>query len=237
MADCIFCKKDTGLLCENELAKVFYDGYPVNEGHVLVVPKRHVETFFEATAEELAAINEMIFRAKDLLEERYRPDGYNIGVNVKHAGGQSVFHLHVHVIPRYLGDVENPRGGIRRIKKSIVSYPLEDLEEEGVCYKLVRDLIPEIIRQAGQVPVTRVAGDEEYLKMLNRKLWEEVREFAETGKTEELADILEVVKALAESRGLGMEDVLALAEKKAKERGAFKNRIILERVLENKQAE
>lgn len=235
MEKCIFCNKTTDLLVENELAKVFYDGYPVNEGHVLVVPKRHVETYFEATAEELAAINELVFRVKDLLDERYRPDGYNIGVNVGHAGGQSVYHMHVHVIPRYLGDVENPRGGIRRIKRSIVTYPLEETGEKGVCHKLVRDRIPEMIRQAGRLPVTRVAGDEEYDKMLNRKLWEEVREFAETGKAEELADILEVVKALAQNRGLGLEELMALAEKKAGERGSFKGRIILERVLEAKQ--
>jgi len=123
MQDCIFCSKSgADLIAENELAKVFYDQFPVNEGHVLIVPKRHVATFFEASLEELAAINQLLFVVKDELEKRYRPDGYNIGVNVGHAGGQTVFHLHYHVIPRYAGDVEDPRGGIRKIKKSIVPY-------------------------------------------------------------------------------------------------------------------
>ncbi|NLN06864.1 MAG: HIT family protein [Firmicutes bacterium] len=113
MGRCIFCElTGSSLLCENELAKAFYDNYPVNEGHTLVVPKRHVATLFEAGAEELAAINDLIFQVRELLEGKYRPDGYNVGVNVGETAGQSVFHLHYHVIPRYIGDVENPRGGI-----------------------------------------------------------------------------------------------------------------------------
>lgn len=127
MKSCIFCTKGQAeILCENELARAFYDRYPVNQGHVLVVPKRHVETYFEATQAELAAIQELIFQVKEMLQEQYRPDGYNIGVNVGEAGGQTVFHLHFHVIPRYVGDVDNPRGGIRKLKKSIVLYPAED---------------------------------------------------------------------------------------------------------------
>jgi diadenosine tetraphosphate (Ap4A) HIT family hydrolase len=111
------------ILCENELAMALYDNYPVNKGHTLVVPKRHVQTFFEAEFKELVAINELIFQVKDILDKKYKPDGYNIGVNVGHAGGQTVFHLHFHVIPRYLGDVEDPRGGVRRVMKSLVAYP------------------------------------------------------------------------------------------------------------------
>ena len=126
MESCIFCQKTKNeILCANELAIAFYDNYPVNKGHALVVPKRHVQTFFEADPAELAAINELIFQLKNILDEKYKPAGYNIGVNVGHAGGQTVFHLHFHVIPRYLGDVEDPRGGVRRVKKSLVAYPLE----------------------------------------------------------------------------------------------------------------
>ena len=96
--------------------------------HLLVVPKRHVETFFEATLEEMDAITRLIIEVKDKLDQQFHPDGYNIGVNVGSAAGQTIFHLHVHVIPRYSGDVPDPRGGIRRIKKSIVPY-LEEGEE------------------------------------------------------------------------------------------------------------
>lgn len=126
MQACIFCKQpETEIIAENELARAFYDKFPVNLGHVLIVPKRHMETLFDATSEELKAINELIFTVKDLLEAKFSPDGYNIGVNVGYAAGQTIFHLHYHVIPRYYGDVEDPRGGIRRIKKSIVPYPMD----------------------------------------------------------------------------------------------------------------
>lgn len=121
--DCIFCKEpETEVLCENSLARAFFDKYPVNEGHVLITPKRHVVTYFDATIEELGAINDLVFKVKGILDKKYNPDGYNIGVNVNYAGGQTIFHLHVHVIPRYDGDVEEPRGGVRNIKANLVTY-------------------------------------------------------------------------------------------------------------------
>lgn len=231
MDNCIFCRKtDAGIFCENELAKAFYDNFPVNKGHVLVVPKRHVATFFEASQEELSAIIELVFQVKEMLEAEYKPDGYNIGVNVDEAGGQTVFHLHFHVIPRYLGDVENPRGGVRRVKKSIVPYPLEDVKDENVYNKLVRDGIPDIIKATGKEPVFRVAGPEEFGRLLKEKLWEEVREFSGSDTAEELADILEVIKALAVNRGQEWAEIEKLANQKAEERGGFEKRIFLERV-------
>ena len=121
--DCIFCKQpETEVICENDLARAFFDKFPVSEGHVLITPKRHAETFFDATKEELAAINELTFKVKEILDERYNPDGYNIGVNVNYAAGQTIFHLHVHVIPRHKGDIEDPKGGIRNIKSNLVDY-------------------------------------------------------------------------------------------------------------------
>ncbi len=127
MKECVFCQKpQKEIIFENDLAQAFYDRYPVNRGHVLITPKRHVETFFEATLEELTAINQLVFKVKNILEEKYKPQGYNIGFNVNRAGGQTIFHLHCHLIPRFTGDVENPRGGIRRIKKNLVPYPEEE---------------------------------------------------------------------------------------------------------------
>ena len=121
--DCIFCKQpETEVICENELARAFFDKFPVSEGHVLITPKRHAVTFFDATKEELAAINELTFKAKAILDERYNPDGYNIGVNVNYAAGQTIFHLHVHIIPRHKGDIDDPKGGIRNIKPNLISY-------------------------------------------------------------------------------------------------------------------
>jgi diadenosine tetraphosphate (Ap4A) HIT family hydrolase len=82
-------------------------------GHLLLSPFRHVAGLFDATDEEQAALLALVREAKDLLDGRLHPDGYNIGVNVGTAAGQTVMHLHVHVIPRYAGDVEDPRGGVR----------------------------------------------------------------------------------------------------------------------------
>lgn len=126
MPQCIFCNlPKEKVIDENDLAVAFYDAYPVNEGHVLIIPKRHVETYFDATQDEKNAISLLLARAKEKLDERFHPDGYNIGVNVGAAAGQTIFHLHVHLIPRYAGDVPDPRGGVRKIKKSLVPYAEE----------------------------------------------------------------------------------------------------------------
>ncbi len=125
--DCIFCSiPETEILAENELALAFWDKFPSNEGHTIIVPKRHVASLFEATTEEMTSIWELLREVKRKLDERFAPDGYNVGVNVGEAAGQTVLHLHVHVIPRYQGDVPDPRGGIRRLKKSLVPW----IEEE-----------------------------------------------------------------------------------------------------------
>lgn len=126
MPECIFCNiSQDKVIAENDLALAFFDGYPVNEGHTLIIPKRHVETYFDATQEEKNAISLLLAEVKERLDEEFNPDGYNIGVNVGAAGGQTIFHLHVHLIPRYAGDVPDPRGGVRKIKKSLVPYAEE----------------------------------------------------------------------------------------------------------------
>ena len=114
--DCPFCPPPTDrVVDENSLAAVLNDAYPVSVGHCLVVPKRHVASWFESTAEERGALLELVDRAKQRLDDRISPDGYNIGINVGRAAGQTVFHLHVHVIPRVVGDVPDPRGGVRGV--------------------------------------------------------------------------------------------------------------------------
>ena len=116
--DCIFCNiKKEDILFENELALAFFDGYPVSKGHTLIIPKRHCVHYFELTKEEMAAIFELSQKVKEYLDKEYHPDGYNIGFNVLEAGGQTVMHTHMHVIPRYKGDSENPRGGVRKVVK------------------------------------------------------------------------------------------------------------------------
>lgn len=111
---CVFCELET-VLTENDLAKAFYDNNPVSEGHVLIVPKRHVEDYFALTTDEKNAIDDLLLKCKVDLDDQYAPAGYNIGVNCGKDAGQTIFHCHVHLIPRYIGDVADPTGGVRGV--------------------------------------------------------------------------------------------------------------------------
>ncbi|MEW5761799.1 MAG: HIT family protein [Bacillota bacterium] len=127
MTTCIFCSlPPENIILQNELAVAIYDKYPVNPGHVLVIPKRHFPTFFEATDAEVLAVYDLIRKARELLEAKFHPDGYNIGVNNGACAGQTVWHMHVHVIPRFVGDVDHPRGGVRRVKPNLAVAPAEE---------------------------------------------------------------------------------------------------------------
>lgn len=112
---CLFCKDPRGVSLERELAYSARDSYPASPGHTLVIPRRHVASFFDLTPEEINACMELISEERKLLDEEFSPDGYNIGVNVGQAAGQSIYHVHIHIIPRYMGDVENPQGGVRHV--------------------------------------------------------------------------------------------------------------------------
>jgi len=112
---CLFCKDPRGVSLMNDLAYSARDSYAASPGHTLVIPKRHVASFFELTPEEIAACMDLIAQEKKLIDAELSPDGYNIGVNIGQAAGQSIFHVHIHVIPRYKGDVENPQGGVRHV--------------------------------------------------------------------------------------------------------------------------
>jgi diadenosine tetraphosphate (Ap4A) HIT family hydrolase len=109
---CELCTPDM-FLFGDEYAYVRYDNNSLNHGHVLVIPRRHVSSFFDMTWAEKASVLTLLDRAKVEIEKQHSPDGYNIGVNIGRAGGQSRMHVHVHLIPRYAGDVADPRGGIR----------------------------------------------------------------------------------------------------------------------------
>ncbi|MFC1795720.1 HIT family protein [Pseudomonadota bacterium] len=112
--DCPFCRGPR-MIIENELAFADYDSYPVNPGHALIITHRHVAEYFQATAEEKAAIWELVDEMKTIIDRDYSPDGYNVGVNIGSPAGQSVPHLHIHMIPRYKGDMDDPRGGVRGV--------------------------------------------------------------------------------------------------------------------------
>lgn len=112
--DCVFCNHP-GKILENDLAFAVNDAFPVTPGHMLIIPKRHFASFFEASKDEREALLDLVNDAKLLLDEEERPDGYNIGVNVGKAAGQTIMHVHIHLIPRKLGDVSDPRGGVRGV--------------------------------------------------------------------------------------------------------------------------
>ena len=116
MMTCSFCNiPRSDQIYETDLLIGFFDHYPVNRGHLLLVPRRHIETWFDATEEEQTALLTALDDAVEIIESHLdrKPDGYNIGFNVGEAAGQTVMHLHLHVIPRFHGDIEDPRGGIR----------------------------------------------------------------------------------------------------------------------------
>jgi diadenosine tetraphosphate (Ap4A) HIT family hydrolase len=113
--NCIFCHLDRPILAETSLSFAFLDSFPVSKGHTLIIPKRHVVSLWEMTTEEYTDAFALVRQVKDVLQEQFHPQGFNVGVNCGQAAGQTVFHAHIHLIPRYTGDVPNPRGGVRNI--------------------------------------------------------------------------------------------------------------------------
>lgn len=113
---CPFCEIEQGrVLYQDRFCFVIRDGFPVTEGHSLVISKRHIGSFFETTEQEKIALIAALEQTKILLDEQFSPDAYNIGVNDGTEAGQTIPHLHIHLIPRYVGDDHDPRGGVRRV--------------------------------------------------------------------------------------------------------------------------
>jgi len=120
---CPFCTLPTERIIDSDdLAIVIRDGFPISQGHTLIIPKRHTGSFFDTSDEEKLALFELIERAKLKIDQEFNPDSYNIGINDGPAAGQTVPHLHIHLIPRYKGDQEDPRGGVRWIIPSKAKY-------------------------------------------------------------------------------------------------------------------
>jgi diadenosine tetraphosphate (Ap4A) HIT family hydrolase len=122
--DCIFCRAENGSerLAANDLAVAFPAGFPVSRGHALIVPRRHEPDFFALSPAEQAAVVGLVNPVRAVLDERYLPDAYNLGVNAGKAAGQTILHAHLHVIPRYAGDVAEPRGGVRWVLPETARY-------------------------------------------------------------------------------------------------------------------
>jgi diadenosine tetraphosphate (Ap4A) HIT family hydrolase len=116
---CLFCDrentKEHKIIAENEEFRARRDNFPVTQGHTEIVPKKHIESFFTLTNEEILQLFDLLKKVKNIIQDKYSPDAYNIGVNDGEKAGRSIHHLHIHIIPRYTGDVENPKGGVRNI--------------------------------------------------------------------------------------------------------------------------
>lgn len=109
-------------ISENESAFALRDQYPVSRGHTLIVPKRAVSSLFELTEKEIADCWRLLHAEKEKLQREFSPDGFNIGVNIGAAAGQTIFHAHIHLMPRYQGDNPNPRGGVRAVVPGKADY-------------------------------------------------------------------------------------------------------------------
>lgn len=118
---CPFCPPARHLIRIGEAAAI-RDSFPVNPGHTLVVPVAHKKDIFDCTPEEMADMWRVVRAVREMLDDEYQPAGYNVGANIGSAAGQTVFHCHLHVIPRFDGDTDNPRGGVRRVKQPLVEY-------------------------------------------------------------------------------------------------------------------
>ena len=125
---CLFCNaKESGIAAENEFAYASYDTYPVSDFHCLIIPKRHVKDYFEMSDEELLACNDLITKIKnEILTKDKSVKAFNIGTNAGKISGQSIMHCHIHLIPRRVGDVDNPQGGVRSVIPKKQHYKREN---------------------------------------------------------------------------------------------------------------
>lgn len=120
---CPFCfSLESRVYLENDQALAILDGFPISEGHSLIIPKRHVSSIFAIHKNELLDLFNLLADAKTKLTKQFNPDGFNIGINDNEAAGQTINHLHIHLIPRYKGDQADPRGGVRWILPDKAKY-------------------------------------------------------------------------------------------------------------------
>jgi len=122
--DCLLCRKYLSKIFESKYFFVIYDDFPIRQGHVLIIPIRHTQHLTLLTRAEFSDLHFVIQEMVKHIESKFRADGYNLGVNGGEAAGQTISHLHIHLIPRHFGDVPNPRGGIRKfLPNPLTEYP------------------------------------------------------------------------------------------------------------------
>ena len=126
MSKCFFCdiqkQEDNNYIADNQYFFARYDDFPLSNGHFEIIPKEHIVSFFDLTPDQTLLLCSLIKDVKLIIDNKFKPDAYNIGINDGLAAGRTQHHLHVHLIPRYFGDVENPKGGIRNIIPQKADY-------------------------------------------------------------------------------------------------------------------
>ncbi|MBN1208210.1 MAG: DEAD/DEAH box helicase family protein [Myxococcaceae bacterium] len=212
-------------VASNTLAFAILDRYPVSPGHTLVIPRRPVATWFEATTEEQRALFELVDEIKRRLDAKLAPDGYNIGFNVGEAAGQTVFHLHVHVIPRFRGDVADPRGGVRHVipgKGNYLVTPAKPLATGGAEDPFLHHVEP-LFGRATDVAVLAAFVQDSGLELLHAAVEEALRRGARVRIL--TGDYLAITQSVALRRLLDwMDESQARREKKAG--GLFEARVV-----------
>lgn len=167
-SSCPFCQPDAeSIIFENDVVVAIRDAFPVSPGHALIIPRRHIESWFDTSDEERREIFSVVDIVSGDIEKTLHPDGFNIGINIDEAAGQTVMHLHVHVIPRYTGDVSNPQGGVRYVIPDRANYLVQEspsaeyLVQSQYPSKLVRGgkdpLLPNLIKNIDQATGVDIA--------------------------------------------------------------------------------
>lgn len=121
MSSCVFCTINESIFDDNHFW-IIKDNYPVSSGHTLIIPKKHILSLFDLDQQDFIHLHSVIKKLKLFLDQQYNPDGFNIGINDGKSAGRTIDHLHIHVIPRYLNDQKDPRGGIRLIFPEKANY-------------------------------------------------------------------------------------------------------------------
>ena len=161
-SDCPFCSIDAErVVFSSDHGQGIWDAFPVNPGHILVIPRRHVSIWDELTETEKTWVWSAIDKAIAVIRARHSPDGFNIGFNAGTAAGQTVLHFHLHVIPRYAGDVPDPRGGLRYVIPAKANYLAQDVLTAGDQRRLIKGnedpFLPHLIQQMDRADTCDIA--------------------------------------------------------------------------------
>lgn len=224
---CPFCAlHDRDLVAQNALAVAIRDRFPVSPGHTLVIPRRHAATWFDATRAEQLALLDLVDGIKRRLDAERRPDGYNVGFNAGSAAGQTVPHLHLHVIPRYQGDVPDPRGGVRHVVPGKGNYLLEaadPLATGGEHDPFSRHVLP-LLARATEVAIVSAFVQESGLERIRHALHTALDRGARVRLI--TGDYLDLTQAAALETLLDWQSSWRERDDEAPSAGVFESRVV-----------